>query len=147
MTRIAIDLRMYRHSGIGRYLRNLLPPLLPLLQAESIRVLAPPALIADAPWLHDPRIEVFSTDAPIYGIPEQLLPFSGALRDTQLLWVPHYNAPLFYRRPLAVTIHDIAPLALPEILGNPVKRAYARLLIERATTHAAAILRDRKSVV
>jgi glycosyltransferase involved in cell wall biosynthesis len=140
MTRIAIDLRMYRHSGIGRYLRNLLPPLLPLLQAESIRVIAPPALIAGAPWLHDPHIEVFPTDAAIYSIAEQLLSLRGAFRDTQLLWVPHYNAPIFYRGPLAVTIHDIAPLALPEILGNPIKRAYARLLIERATTRATAIL-------
>lgn len=146
MTRLAIDLRMYRHSGIGRYLRNLLPPLLPLLQAESIRVIAPPTLIADAPWLQksdpDPRIEVFPTGAPIYSMAEQLLPLRGAFRDTQLVWVPHYNAPLFYRGPLAVTIHDIAPLAMPEILGNSIKRAYARLLIERATAHASAILCD-----
>ena len=140
MTRIAIDLRMYRHSGIGRYLRNLLPLLLPLLRADSIRVITPPALVAGAPWLRDPRIEVFATDAPIYSIAEQLLPLRGAFSDTQLLWVPHYNAPIYYRGPLVVTIHDIAPLALPEILGNPIKRAYARLLIERATSHATAIL-------
>ena len=140
MTRIAIDLRMYRHSGIGRYLRNLLPPLLPLLQATRIRVIAPPALIADAKWLHDQRLEVFATDAPVYSIAEQLLPLKGAFQDTQLLWVPHYNVPILYRGPLVVTIHDIAPLALPETLGNPVKRAYARLLTERATRHATAIL-------
>jgi len=142
MIRISIDLRMYRHSGIGRYLRNLLPPLLPLLQAESIRVIAPPALIADARWRSDPRIEVFPTDAPIYSIAEQLLSLRGAFRDTRLLWVPHYNAPILYRGQLAVTIHDIAPLAMPEILGNAIKRAYARLLIERATTRASAILCD-----
>jgi len=140
MTRIAIDLRMYRHSGIGRYLRNLLPPLLPLLHADAIRVIAPPTLIADAPWLLDPSVEVFPADAPVYSIAEQLLPLRGAFPDTQVLWVPHYNAPLFYRGPLAVTIHDIAPLALPEILGNPLKRAYARLLIERSTARAAVIL-------
>ena len=140
MTRIAVDLRMYRHSGIGRYLRNLLPPLLPLLNAASIRVIASPALIAGAAWLNDPRIEVFATQAPIYSIAEQILPLGGAFRDTQLLWVPHYNAPLLYRGPLVVTIHDIAPIALPEILNNPIERAYARLLIQRATSHASAIL-------
>ena len=140
MTRIAIDLRMYRHSGIGRYLRNLLPPLLPLLHATSIRVIAPPALLTDSPWLADPRVEVFPADAPIYTIAEQLLHLRGAFRDTQLLWVPHYNAPLYYSGKLAVTIHDIAPLALPEILGTPLKRAYAKLLIERATSQASAIL-------
>jgi len=142
MTRISIDLRMYRHSGIGRYLRNLLPPLVPLLRAESIRVIANPSLIAGAPWLTDPRIEVFAANAPIYSIAEQLLPFRGAFRDTHLLWIPHFNAPIFYRSNLVVTIHDIAPLALPQILDNPIKRAYAKLLIERATTQASAILCD-----
>lgn len=142
MTRITIDLRMYRHSGIGRYLRNLIPALLPLLRVDAVRVLGTPTLFADAPWRSDPRIEIFPTDAPIYSIAEQLLPFRGAFRDSNLLWVPHFNAPLLYRGPLALTIHDIAPIALPEILSNTLKRAYARLLIERATAHASAILCD-----
>ena len=140
MTRITIDLRMYRHSGIGRYLRNLIPILLPLLRADAVRLLGTQTLFANAPWLTDQRIEIFSTDAPIYSIAEQLLPLRGAFRNSNLLWVPHFNAPLFYRGPLALTIHDIAPLALPEILSNTLKRAYARLLIERSTARAAAIL-------
>lgn len=41
---------------------------------------------------------------------------------------------------MVVTMHDVAPLAMPEILGNTVKRAYARLLIERAVKRASAIL-------
>jgi glycosyltransferase involved in cell wall biosynthesis len=41
---------------------------------------------------------------------------------------------------MVVTIHDIAPLAMPQILSNPIKRAYASLLIHRATTQANAIL-------
>ena len=139
---LTIDLRMYRHSGIGRYLRNLIPPLLPLLHADRIRIVAPRALIAGAAWLAEPRIELFETSAPVYSIAEQLLPLRGAYRDTRLLWVPHYNAPLLYRGRLALTIHDIAPLALPGILSNAVKRAYARLLITRASARASAILCD-----
>ncbi len=142
MTRITIDLRMYRHSGIGRYLRNLIPALLPLLHADAVRVLGTPTLFADAPWLTDPRIELFPTDAPIYSPAEQLLPLRGAFRNSNLLWVPHFNAPLLYRGPLALTIHDIAPLALPEILSNSLKRAYASLLIRNATAQASAILCD-----
>lgn len=142
MIRITIDLRMYRHSGIGRYLRNLIPTILPLLQADVIRVLGTRTLFADDPWLRDPRVEIFKTDAPIYSVAEQLLPFRGAFRDSSLLWVPHFNAPLFYRGTLALTIHDIAPVALPEILSNNIKRAYARLLIERSTARASAILCD-----
>ncbi len=142
--RLTVDLRMYRHSGIGRYLRNLLPPLLPLLQADRIRVVAPSALVADAPWFagphRDPRLEHFATEAPIYSPAEQLLPFRGAFRDSTLLWVPHYNAPLLYGGRLAVTIHDLAPLALPELLGSRIKLAYAKLLFANATRRASAIL-------
>ena len=139
-TRITIDLRMYRHSGIGRYLRNLLPRLLPLLQADIVRIITTPGLIGDDAWLLDPRIEIFNTKAAVYSLAEQLLRFRGAYRYTDLLWVPHFNAPLFYRQTLVVTIHDIAYIALPELLDNRIKRAYSKLLIERATAHAAAIL-------
>ena len=142
MNRLTIDLRMYRHSGIGRYLRNIIPPLLPLLGANVIRIVTTPGLIGEAPWLTDPRIEIFITTAAVYSPAEQLLPFGPAYRDTRLLWVPHYNAPLFYRGPLALTIHDIAPIALPEIMGSALKARYARLLIKRAVAHATAILCD-----
>jgi glycosyltransferase involved in cell wall biosynthesis len=131
---------MFRHSGIGRYLRNLLPPLLPLLDADHIRVLGSRDLFASAPWLSDPRIELFATSAAIYSPQEQLLSLRGAYRDTDLLWVPHYNAPLWHSGRMVLTIHDIAPIALPQILGNALKRGYARLLIQRAVQQATAIL-------
>jgi glycosyltransferase involved in cell wall biosynthesis len=131
---------MYRHSGIGRYLRNLFPLLLPLIEFERVRVLAGRELIGTPSWLNDPRIELVEQTAPIYSIQEQRMAFNGAFRDTGLLWVPHYNVPLFYSGPLAVTMHDVAPLAIPEILSNSVKRAYARLLIQRAVSHASTLL-------
>jgi glycosyltransferase involved in cell wall biosynthesis len=134
---LTADLRMFRHSGIGRYLRNLLPLLLPQLQADEIHILAPHALLGNAPWLADPRIRLHETHAPIYSIAEQRL--LTAVPSHHLLWVPHFNAPLYRRGPLAVTIHDIAPLALPQILPNPIKRAYADLLIHRAVAQASTI--------
>lgn len=140
MARLTVDLRMYRHSGIGRYLRNLLPPLLPLLHADRIRVLATEALLAGAPWLTDPRIELHPVSAPIYSPQELALPLTSALAATDLLWVPHFNGPPWYRGAMAITMHDIGPIAVPQILSSPLKRAYARLLIQRAISQAAAIL-------
>jgi glycosyltransferase involved in cell wall biosynthesis len=159
---LTADLRMVRHSGIGRYLRNLLPLLIPQLHADEIHILASssvlagfegaglqprhnrstltPALAAEGPnaWLADPRIRLIETSAPIYSLAEQRLLTS--VPNNHLLWVPHFNAPLYRRGPLAVTIHDIAPLALPQILNNALKRAYAKLLITRAVSQADAIL-------
>jgi glycosyltransferase involved in cell wall biosynthesis len=137
---LTADLRMYRHSGIGRYLRNLFPLLLPKLDADRIRVLGRQSILGDAPWLQDPRIEFVEESAPIYSVAEQTMGLRGAYRATDLLWAPHYNAPLIHRGPMVVTMHDVAPLAMPSILGNAVKRAYAKLLIERAVKQADAIL-------
>jgi glycosyltransferase involved in cell wall biosynthesis len=135
---LTADLRMVRHSGIGRYLRNLVPLLLPQLQADEIHILASQELLSGTPWLADPRIRLVETSAPIYTLAEQRLLTS--IPNNHLLWVPHFNAPLYRRGPMAVTIHDIAPLALPQILNSALKRAYAKLLIERAVKQASAIL-------
>jgi glycosyltransferase involved in cell wall biosynthesis len=135
---LTADLRMYRHSGIGRYLRNLLPLLVPQLHADEIHILAPRDLLSGASWLADPRIRLRETSAAIYTLAEQRL--LASIPSDHLLWVPHFNAPLHRRGPLAVTIHDIAPLALPQILNNALKRAYAKLLITRAVKQASAIL-------
>jgi glycosyltransferase involved in cell wall biosynthesis len=131
---------MYRHSGIGRYLRNLVPLLLPKVKVDRVRVLGKRALVEDAAWLRDIRVEFIEAPAAIYSVAEQRMGSLGAYRETDLLWVPHFNAPLFYRGKMVVTIHDVAPLAIPEILDNSVKRAYAKLLIRRAVTEASAIL-------
>lgn len=138
--RLTADLRMYRHSGIGRYLQSLFPLLLPRLEADRVRVLGRRSVIGDAAWLGDGRVELAETREPIYSVGEQMLGLRGGYRETDLLWVPHYNAPLLYSGRMVLTIHDVAPIAIPEILGNAVKRAYARLLIERATKRAAEIV-------
>jgi glycosyltransferase involved in cell wall biosynthesis len=139
--RLTVDLRMYRHSGIGRYLRNLLPLLLPLLDADRVRFLSKREIIGSPAWLADPRIEFKEEPARIYSVNEQMMSLRGVYRGTSLLWVPHYNVPLTYDGPMVVTIHDIAPLAMPEILGgNKTKQMYARLLIERAVRCATKIL-------
>ena len=43
---LTADLRMYRHSGMGSYLRNLVPQLFPLLQTDTIRVLGSRAVLS-----------------------------------------------------------------------------------------------------
>lgn len=131
---------MYRHSGIGRYLRNLFPLLLPLLEADRVRVLGMRERMGVAEWIDDPRVEFLEEPAKVYSAGEQTMGLRGVYRGTDLLWIPHYNVPLYYSGPMVVTMHDVAPLVLPEILSNGVKRAYAKLLIERAVKQAAAIL-------
>jgi glycosyltransferase involved in cell wall biosynthesis len=137
---LSVDLRMYRHSGIGRYLRNLFPLLLPLLNADRVRVLAQREILEGSTWLTDPRIEIVEESAGIYSLAEQALVLRSIYRERNVLWVPHYNVPMYYGGPMVVTVHDVAPLAMPEILDNAIKRAYASMLIRRAAKQASEIL-------
>ena len=55
---LTIDLRMYRMSGIGRYLQNLVPLLINLVEANRIRVIGDPRQLRLDRWSHDSRVEV-----------------------------------------------------------------------------------------
>lgn len=134
-----IDLRMYRSSGIGRYLRNLMPLVLPLVEAKHVRVLGCASELIAEDWSKNPRVEVYESNAGIYGLQEQALALNGALCGTELLWVPHYSVPMLYSGRLAVTIHDVCHLALRESLDSNLKRMYARLLFSSVVRKADAI--------
>ena len=140
MKRFTADLRMYRHSGIGRYLRNLFPLLLPLLKADRVRVLGMREMIGSAEWRNDPRIEFIEEPAKVYSLGEQFMGLRGLYRETDCCGFRTTTCQYIMLAYIVVTVHDIAPLVLPEILSNGVKRAYAKLLIERAVKQAAAIL-------
>lgn len=138
--KLAVDLRMLRHSGIGRYLRSVFPLVLERTVADRVSVLGPRSLLEGQPWLSDPRVTHIETGIPVYSPGEQKLAFLPAVHEADVLWVPHFNAPMLRRGKTVVTIHDLAYLAMPELLGRWHKRAYAKLLMTRAVRHASAIL-------
>lgn len=131
---------MYKMSGIGRYLQNLLPALIPRLNASRIYVLGKSGDVADEGWFHDPRIYFRESPARIFSAAEQWAVATGLYRDIDLLWVPQYNFPLLYRGKLVVTIHDLCQLAHPEMLANDLQRGYAKYLLSRVAKRASAVL-------
>lgn len=137
---LTIDARMYRMSGIGRYLQTLLPDLIPLLDADRIVLLGKPGDLEGETWMRDPRILLRGFPARIFSVAEQLAAARNLYRDTDLLWVPHYNIPLLYRGKLVVTVHDVCQLAHPETLANDLQRWYARTLLSAVASRARAIL-------
>ena len=80
-------------------------------------------------------------DAPIYGPREQLALASVAPR-ADLFWSPHYNIPLLRPTRLAVTIHDVAHLAMPDASSGLLKRAYARFMFAQVRRRARSLLFD-----
>ncbi len=126
--KICIDIRMAFHSGIGTYIRNLLPY---IQKSElSLQVLAPLSHLEKWPELQ--TYDIIPFEAPIYSIREQLeMPIKIPACD--VFWSTHYNiplAPIRAKRRLA-SIHDVNHLAHGASLGL-LKRSYAKIMLNKA---------------
>lgn len=131
---ICIDCRMADMSGIGVYIKNLVPLCIQAFPHVFFRLITSRKLPFSLP---NNAVSVH-TSSPIYSLREQLeLPL--LVKGTRGLWTPHYAFPLAAPIPVLVTVHDLAHLALPEIF-SPVQRAYARLLFTGVRLRARAIL-------
>ena len=131
MQSISIDVRMSQHTGIGRYIRG-------LLSALSIY----PAhwqyhLIGNKDFRKQFPLEwpYHETEVPIYSLREQMM-IPQMARHSGCLHVPHYNAPLLWRKKLVVTIHDLIHLHFKEDLPSPLARLYAQTILPEIVNHA-----------
>jgi glycosyltransferase involved in cell wall biosynthesis len=136
---VTIDARMLDSSGIGTYLRNLLPRIVQLLPRLKFQLLGDTDKVGTL--LGSPEnVQTLDCQAPLYSLREQLELINLIPKDTRIFWSPHFNIPLGYRGNLLVTIHDVFHLAVPHYLGGYHKRLYARALF-------AAVQRKAKAIV
>ena len=126
--RIGIDTRLQNETGVGRYIRNLvrwLPVVAPRHEFISIH--------PSVPW---------------HGIREQVeMPRIIARHNIDLLHVPYFNVPFFYRKPFVVTIHDMIidqfPTGRASTLFPPLywmKRWGYKMIMKNATSRARVII-------
>ena len=130
--KIAIDARMLKMSGIGVYINH-------LIKNNDYTV----ALGNKNDLEQYEKIEnIINFDTKIYGIKEQLkFPYKELRKHkVDVLHVPHYNVPIFYRGKIVVTIHDLTHLILPEFLPNRFAKFYAKFMIWFACKKSIKIL-------
>jgi glycosyltransferase involved in cell wall biosynthesis len=139
---IFIDSRMIDSSGIGTYLRNVIPSI--LSQNDTYHYM----LLGDIIRLNQifseltNNLELKELRSAIYTISEQL-ELKRILSDKcTLFWSPHYNIPLSIKGKLIVTVHDVFHLALPQLVGGMHKRYYAKIMFNIVRRKANAILCD-----
>ncbi len=107
--RVAIDARMIRVTGIGRYITQLARAL--HLAGLDITLLLSGA---DQKWFEKnmPNIKTLLTPEPIYSWSEQLLlPARLKREEFDLVHFTNFNLPVSYKRPYVLTIHDLTPLS------------------------------------
>ncbi len=132
---LVIDSRMIRHSGIGTYLRNLLPA---VVSHFHCAFLGDPEILGEFPWT--PQTAIIPVTAPIYS-PREQWELLRKIPPTRVFWSPHFNVSVLpvggHKR--LVTIHDVYHLAFAHAFSLP-KRFYARFLIRQAVTLSHRII-------
>ncbi|NOY82333.1 MAG: glycosyltransferase family 4 protein [Kiritimatiellaeota bacterium] len=128
MTRVAVDAREFsvpgRATGIGRYLENMLLPLVSEADFEFVLFLhrpdAVPPPLREAPAIRIDKLPV----GPARWVDQWVLPRRAARAECDVFFSPFYKGPILTGMPLIVTVHDITFLRLP--LLSPVVRRLTR---------------------
>jgi glycosyltransferase involved in cell wall biosynthesis len=121
--KIVIDARMINDSGIGTYLKNIIPF---LFDEFDITLLGKKSDLLKI--FSNYKFEFINFEVPIYSIKEQLF-FPLLIPNCDIFWSPHVNSPIL---PISAkrricTIHDTNHLVFDSGM-NRVKRFYAKIL-------------------
>jgi glycosyltransferase involved in cell wall biosynthesis len=141
--RIGIDARMYstEFTGIGRYVYELVKHLAEVDDKNEYVLFMNPTEYEkfDPP---NRRFKKVLVKAKHYSIREQL-GYLRALRKAKLdlMHFTHFNAPIFYRRPSIVTIHDLTLSFFP---GKKMNSAFYRMAYNLVLKSA---VRNAKKVI
>ena len=128
MEKIVIDIRMIDASGIGTYLRNLIPH---IIHEFEVVFLVNKANLLYAKELNLRNIILLNGD--IYSIREQF-ELKQKIPNCDLFWSPHFNIPILpiKARKRIVTIHDTYHLAHLKKLPW-LQKFYAKIFYSLAT--------------
>ena len=130
---LCIDAR-WLSTGIGAYTLNLIKQLSTHHEVRLRAITLPQHAATLQPYCDD----VGLVDASMYSIEEQF-GVARAARNSAVLHVPHYNAPLLRHGTLLITIHDLTHL-LDDTYRNTTKsKVYARPMLHLAASKAAHI--------
>ncbi len=134
---LCIDARMWFSSGIGTYLRHLVPYIVKMFDGGVSLLIKETEAKAFSSFSN---IKTICVNAEPYSLEEQLiLPLKVPYCD--LFWSPHYTVPLFpiRARKRAVTIHDVCHIAQKEQLSK-LKSKGAHFLISEALRKSNLVL-------
>lgn len=140
MIHIGIDCRFsFGHSGVGRYTREIVPPL--LSGAGNHRFTLFVRSSAEE-WLKNlsGNYSILEVDIPHYSLQEQMaLPSHIRKSGIDLLFSPHFNVPLSLPVPYVVTIHDLILHRYPNQASLLRQWAY-RFLMRQSVRRAERII-------
>ncbi|EKE16281.1 MAG: glycosyl transferase, group 1 [uncultured bacterium] len=120
MARIGIDARFFGSAGkgLGRYTQKLIENLEKIDRENDYFVFLRKENFEEYVSKAD-NFKKILADYRWYGFGEQfLLPLVFLKHKLDLVHFPHFNVPIFYRKPIVVTIHDLILLHFPTLKGT-----------------------------
>lgn len=132
---ITIDARMINDSGIGTYLKNIIPYFITnfnvILLGDKRKLLA---------FENEKKNNIINFTAKIYSLKEQLL-YPTIIPKCDIFWSPHFNAPVLSikAKKTITTIHDVNHLSFKGDLSY-FKKKYARFLYLNALRKSKEII-------
>jgi glycosyltransferase involved in cell wall biosynthesis len=138
---ITIDARFLNNSGIGIYLRNVIPGIVSRFPDKTISLMGDPSVISSVEGLaNSPNVIVIPAFAKMYSIHEQIDYLKLIPKETKLYFATHYNVPLLYRGKMLVTVYDLFHLAMPNMVGGIHKTLYAKWMFNAVRRKASSII-------
>lgn len=131
MKKIAIDCRMINNSGIGTYLREILPYLLET-QNKFLLIGNKEKLKG---VLEYENIEILECNIKIFSLQELFLFPVKKINQCDLYYSPNFNIALGIKVPIYLTIHDVIFLDIPELtskLGYIIRKFYYKLAYKKS---------------
>lgn len=156
MAQIGIDIRLWKQTGIGRYIRNLVIGLSNLDHDSQYVLFARPEDIEDIKFLlpagkagiSNDKFLIIPTDIKWHSISEQIK-FPRLLNkyNLDLVHFPYFSVPVLYNKPFVVTVHDLIinhfPTGRASTLPLPLyklKRMGYEYVLKKAIENAKAII-------
>lgn len=137
---ITIDARWINTSGIGTYLRHIIPGIINQFSTHKITLLGRTDELKNELGPLAYRCELVDACAGMYSVREQLDYARIIPRETKIYFATHYNVPLFYSGRMLVTVYDLMHLAMPQFAPGFHKRFYAKLMFSAVRFKADSIL-------
>lgn len=137
---LTIDLRMVNYSGIGTYLRNLIPLVINQLPEVRINILGCKEDLSEYESLNNRRLELIEFSPKLYSLKEQFGYLKTVPKYTDVFWTPHYNAPIASPGKLLVTIHDLIPLIFKDYQKGIINKLFIHKYFNYICKKASAII-------
>ncbi|OHD55242.1 MAG: hypothetical protein A2Y33_16275 [Spirochaetes bacterium GWF1_51_8] len=134
---VGVDVRMYRMSGIGRYLRSLLPA---LIERTDCHYTLYGYGQDEAEMEKFPRAEFVRLTSRIYH-PKEHFELKKKIKPCDLYFSPHFIQPVF-RIPAkrrVSTVHDVFHISDVSIY-NPLQKLYMKTLYKRCIARADKVI-------